>query len=287
MNEESKKSSSSSDDSMPVSMIKILKNESTITRTASLNKYENLQDRTKAIHLSKDDNSVQISRRNNSKGQKSPVKVLTSISRIIIGEDRSASIVNDSKGANESEVLVTASQDKSQLIQPEKKSRLDMYSPSKSFRNIALKSALKNRDNQPRRCPNPVTFDIADRTIERLSQSIEQLMPFPTRVRQESCSTTTNNIYYTPKASVTNNSISNSKNLPLSVPNEFDLSQILNKLTQLSHELSVSLQQADDLKLEDEPLVNKDTSEIIIKETKELKSINDSGPKEDWTKVQD
>ena len=276
MNEESKKSSSSSDDSMPVSMIKILKNESTITRTASLNKYENLQDRTKAIHLSKDDGSVQISRRNNSKGQKSPVKVLTSISRIIIGEDRSASIENDSKGTNESEVLVTASQDKSQLIQPEKKSRLDMYSPSKSFRNIALKSALKNRDNQPRRCPNPVTFDIADRTIERLSQSIEQLMPFSTRVRQESCSTTTNTIYYTPKASVTNNSISNSKILPLTVPNEFDLSQILNKLTQLSHELSVSLQQADDLKLQDEPVVNQDTSEIIIKETEELKSINDS-----------
>ena len=276
MNEESKKSSSSSDDSMPVSMIKILKNESTITRTASLNKHENLHRHNKSTNLSKDNDSVQMSRQNNSKGQKSPVKVLTSISRIIIGEDCSTSIVYDNKATNESEVLVTASQNRSQLIQPKKKSRFEMNSQNKSFRNIALKSALKNRDNQPRRCVNPVTFDIADQTIERLSQSVGQLMPFSTRAGQESCSTTTNTIYYTPKASVTNNSISNSKNLPLSVPNEFDLSQILNKLTQLSHELSVSLQQADDLKLEDEPLVNKDTSEIIIKETKELKSINDS-----------
>jgi hypothetical protein len=68
-----------------------------------------------------------------------------------------------------------------------------------------------------------------------------------------------------------------SKKFPLAIPNEFDLSQILNKLTLLSHELSLSLQNnSHDIKTNDDPLVNKETSEIIMKETEELKSINDS-----------
>ena len=250
LNEESKETSSSSSDEMPVSMIKILKNESTISRTASLNKYE--------------------SRRNDSKGQKSPVKVLTSVSRIIIGEDHSTSIIYDNKLSNEPEKVTDSYQAKT-------KEKIESYTPSKSFRKIALKSAMKNRANQTRKCINPVTFNLADQTVERLSQSVEPLMPFTTRARQESYSTTANSIYYTPKSNITNNhTVSNSKKIPLSVPNEFDLSQILNKLTQLSHELSISLQNSDEMKLEDEPLGNQDASEIIIKETEELKSINDS-----------
>ena len=104
---ESDEASSPSDDneSLPVSMIKILKNESTITRTASLNKYENLDRHTKFMNLSNDINPTSISRHNNQKGQKSPVKVLTSISRIIIGEDRSLTVVDNNTASNESKTV--------------------------------------------------------------------------------------------------------------------------------------------------------------------------------------
>ena len=281
-NQASASSSESHESLGPVSMIKIIKNESTITRTASLNKnYQGYSDNARlSVNSIYDQNRPSPINGNFARSSKSPVKVLTSISRIIVGEDRS--VLEGTKENTNAHTPMRVDLDFSSKATPKNRTKRRPGSRSsihgKSFQNIMLKSALRKPSNKTRdSCKNPVTFDLANQTLERISQSIGSLMPFSTRAAQhESFNTTTNSVYYTPKSNITNASIA-SKKLPLSVPNEFDLSQILNKLSLLSHELSLSLQQSDDLDINEEKIiVNQEASEIIIKETEELKSINDS-----------
>ena len=251
-----------SNDEMPVSMIKILKNESTITRTRSLNKPD-------------------YSR---TKGLKSPVKVLTSVSRIIIGENRSMSIIEDETSAADIHVTdATASYLEYRNRRPgNKHTKIKTAKNGKSFRNVTLRSNLVNKTKENiSRMQMPVTPSLADETIHRLSHSMGPMMPFSTRAKQGSehdPASNMNSIYYTPSRNLSSKyATPSAKRFPLlAVPNEFDLSQILNKLTLLSHELSMSLQNAEDAEINTVSEVKQEAADMIIKETEELRSINDS-----------
>ena len=90
-------------------------------------------------------------------------------------------------------------------------------SNGKSFRNVSMHNNAMVTDIELKPALN--------KTIDRLQTSASGAAPFATR-KSGSNKSATENVR------------------PLTVPEEFNLSQILNKLSSLSHELSISLEQA-------------------------------------------